>query len=198
MMIQTMLGHFYQPDESVEQRSASAADWVAALRKRPLGAVAEARRRWLAERQRRPTIAEFIQWVDAAEAEESVRYQPEGGRQLLPEPTEHDGSKTPPSRMTVAELWSWHARIRAFRKRSGLLGPSPVDPEGKFADTWLDSQAEAELAERTPPKPAIGGNARHAEAEQIREQWARDNGCTDFKHAMSIGLAKVAKRTGAA
>lgn len=33
-----------------------------------------------------------------------------------------------------------------------------------------------------------------AEAAQIREQWAQDRGCLDFKEAMKIGLARVANR----
>lgn len=123
-----------------------AADWLTALADRSQPAVAEARRRWLSQRRFRPTIAEFLEWVASAESEMSRSWHPEGGRILTPIPTEADGTKTSPSRMSEADRWSWHARIRAFRKRLGFSGPSPVDPEGRFLDPELDRQAEAELA----------------------------------------------------
>jgi hypothetical protein len=146
-MIRSLLSHFFVPDEDPEALKIIAADWLVALRDKPIAAVAAARRQWLEEQRRRPTIAEFLRMVEQAEA--ATGYNPPGGRVLLPHPADpKTGELLPYSELTEPDQWSWHARQRIFREANGFTGPNPCDRNGKWLDPDLDRQARAELAER--------------------------------------------------
>lgn len=87
------------------------------------------------------------------------------------------------AKLTTAERWQWHAEVYAFRRV--VLGASndeytsPCDPDGKWFDNTLVTEAERLLRKKHKPRKSQDDVW---EARDVENKWAQDRGYNDFEN----------------